>query len=261
MRIKIYAEENVQEHWNEVWKIDNIERNMQKLDYPEYWDIFDKYIKKTDKLLEAGSGLGKWVNYFHTRGYDITGIDYSEVAVNELKNYNKDFKVQYGDITNIPFEKNSFDVYLSFGVLEHLEKESVLKTAISEIYRILKPNGIAIITIPYLNFANLKFAIKNHKKFRKKKKSFFEYNYTIKDFLSRFDRNNFIVEEIVPENIPLILKRHSKYCIKNPEHVFNTNLNELGIKRWKELLKLPNNSFIRQQNSHLIMYVLRKKAI
>ena len=85
MRIKIYESKNVQDQWDEVWKIDNIQRNMAKLDYPEYWAVFDKYIPKTGKLLEAGCGLGKWMNYFHTRGYDITGIDYSQVAVDELK--------------------------------------------------------------------------------------------------------------------------------------------------------------------------------
>ena len=259
MRVKIYGEKNVQEQWNQVWKADNIQRNMAKLDYPEYWAIFDKYISKEDKLLEAGSGLGKWVNYFHTRGYDITGIDYSQIAVDELKKYNPEFKVSLGDITNIPFDDETFDTYLSFGVLEHLEDDNDLKKAISEAYRILKPSGVAIITIPYLNFANLKYANKNHKHFKNKEKNFFEYNYTIKEFLKYFDRKKFEVLELVPENIPLILKRNKKYKAQNIEHEFNTNLNEEGLKKAAELLKLPNNSFVRQQNSHLMMYVLRKK--
>jgi hypothetical protein len=78
--------------------------------------------------------------------------------------------------------------------------------------------------------------------------------------LSYFNlRDNFELVDIVPENIPLILKRKKKYRIKNPEHVYNTNLNDAGVKRWKELLNLPNNSFERRQNSHMIMYFLRKK--
>ena len=259
MRVKIYNVNNVQEQWNEVWKVDNIERNMAKLDYPEYWDVFDKYIQKDVKLLEAGCGLGKWMNYFHTRGYDITGIDYSQVAVDELKKYNSDFKVELGDITNIPFKDETFDVYLSFGVLEHLEQDSDLHKAISEIHRVLKKSGIAIITIPYLNFANLKYALNNHKHFRHREKNFFEYNYTIREFLKHFDKKKFEVMELVPENVPLILKRKKKYLAEHIEHQFNTNLNELGLKRAAQIVKMPNNSFTRRQNSHLMMYVLRKK--
>lgn len=262
MRIKIYTEHEVKKQWDEVWRIDNIERNMAKLDYPEYWEIFDKYISKEDKLIEAGCGLGKWINYFSTRGYNITGIDYSTVAIEALKEYNSSFKVELGDITAIPFENESFNVYLSFGVLEHLQREEVLQKAIDEIYRILTLNGVAIITIPYLNIANFKFALWNHIwSWKTENKNFFEYNYTIKSFLSHFDlKNKFEIEAIVPENIPLILKRKRKYRKNNPTHQFNTNLNEKGLKRWDELLSYPDSSFIRRQNSHLMIYVLRKKG-
>lgn len=190
MKIKIYAERNVQEQWNEIWKIDNLKRNMEKLTYPEYWPIFEKYITKSKRILEAGCGLGKWMNYFHTRGYNITGIDYSDFAVNELKKYNSKFKVFLGDVTNIPFKDCSFDVYLSFGVLEHLENDTILQKAVSEIYRVLTGGGIAIISIPYLNIANWIFALQNHRGAKKNNGCFFEYNYTIGEFLSYFDLKN-----------------------------------------------------------------------
>jgi SAM-dependent methyltransferase len=263
MRVKIYGKKQVQQQWNDVWSSDSIQRNMAKLDYPEYWDIFDKFIPKNGRLLEAGCGLGKWINYFYSRNYNITGLDYSDVAVNELQKFNEHFKVQLGDITNIPFENESFDVYLSFGVLEHLEDDNMLAKAISEAHRILTGGGgegIAIITIPYLNWSNFTYSIKNKIWSILKHGQFFEYNYTIHGFLKYFDLiRDWSVEAIVPENIPLILKRNQKYRIKNPTHIYDTNLNELGMKRWKELLKLPDTSFIRKQNSHLVMYVLRKK--
>ena len=164
-----------------------------------------------------------------------------------------------GDITDIPFDDETFDVYLSFGVLEHLEQDSELHKAISEIHRVLKKSGIAIITIPYLNFANFKYAMKNHKYFKNRQKNFFEYNYTTNGFLKHFDKKKFDVMELVPENVPLILKRQKKYRAKNIEHQFNTNLNEAGLKRAAAIVNMPNNSFVRRQNSHLMMYVLRKK--
>ena len=76
MKVKINYGLEVKEQWNKVWEDDSIERNQSKLDYPEYWELYDKYIPKDGKLLEAGVGLGKWLNYFQKKDYDIVGIDY-----------------------------------------------------------------------------------------------------------------------------------------------------------------------------------------
>ena len=240
------------------------------MDYPEYWDLYDKYIKKDGRLLEAGVGLGKWLNYFQKKDYDIVGIDYSDIAVGKLKEYDSNLNVIYGDVTDIPFEDNEFDTYLSYGVLEHLEDVNSLKKAVDEIHRVLKKDGIAYITIPNLTILNYVYFIKHklssniliRKLFGKSsiKSNFFEYNYTEKEFLSYFSSSKFEICEVVPENIPLILKRFSRYRSSDKSiKKFDTNLNAKGLKLWKEILNKPNSSFVRKQLSHLLIYVIRKK--
>lgn len=49
------------------------------------------------------------------------------------------------DCYNIPLENNSFDTVLSTQVLEHLESPNKM---ISESYRLLKPGGLFIMTVP-----------------------------------------------------------------------------------------------------------------
>jgi len=49
------------------------------------------------------------------------------------------------DITELPFEDSSFDVVICNHVLEHVKDDY---QAIQEIYRILRPQGIAIVLIP-----------------------------------------------------------------------------------------------------------------
>ncbi|MBX2962545.1 MAG: class I SAM-dependent methyltransferase [Cyclobacteriaceae bacterium] len=52
------------------------------------------------------------------------------------------------DIHHIPFEDNRFDVVLCNHVLEHVQDDI---KAMSEIYRVLKPGGFAILQVPFFN--------------------------------------------------------------------------------------------------------------
>ena len=49
------------------------------------------------------------------------------------------------DICNLPFDDNSYDIIFCNHVLEHIPDD---KTAIKELFRILKPSGMAILQVP-----------------------------------------------------------------------------------------------------------------
>lgn len=51
------------------------------------------------------------------------------------------------DAHDLPFSDDSFDSYVAIEVLEHLRSP---KKAVSEIYRVLEPGGVAILSIPFL---------------------------------------------------------------------------------------------------------------
>lgn len=50
------------------------------------------------------------------------------------------------DITSISVEDNLFDFIICYHILEHIEND---KKAMSELYRVLKPNGILLIQTPF----------------------------------------------------------------------------------------------------------------
>ncbi len=58
------------------------------------------------------------------------------------------------DVTEIPFPDASFDVFISMHVLEHVPD---YKKAFSEIHRILRPGGTAILQVPISNFLSKHF--------------------------------------------------------------------------------------------------------
>lgn len=97
-------------------------------------------------VLEIGCGEGYGVKLLHKKANQLTLIDKSKYNIDAIQE-------QYPNVTclqeRIPplskLETDSFDVVVSFQVIEHIkESEAYLK----EIYRVLKPGGKAYITTP-----------------------------------------------------------------------------------------------------------------
>jgi len=98
-----------------------------------------KSFRKNSRVLDIGCGEGVFVDYLIKEGFDASGLDL---------NYSSD-TVTLGNIKSTNFKNNYFDIILILDVLEHmniLEQEM----ALLETRRILKPNGVAIISVPNL---------------------------------------------------------------------------------------------------------------
>jgi SAM-dependent methyltransferase len=73
----------------------------------------------------------------------IIGSEYlgKELAPGQVIN-----KIRHEDMTNLSFDSNTLDYYLSFECFEHIP---FYKKAIAEIYRVLKPGGIFLGSFPF----------------------------------------------------------------------------------------------------------------
>jgi SAM-dependent methyltransferase len=93
------------------------------------------YIKGA--VLDLGAGSAKYRDIIKKkadgyRAFDIASGPHIDVV---------------GDIFDMPFENGSFDVVVSTQVLEHVERPWIM---IKEIGRILKKDGICIVTSPFM---------------------------------------------------------------------------------------------------------------
>ncbi|HCU79854.1 MAG TPA: hypothetical protein DGN60_01670, partial [Chloroflexi bacterium] len=83
-------------------------------------------------------------------GAEVTGIDISEGMVAEARveleklGYNK-VTLEVGDATQLHYADSEFDKVLCSEVIEHIPDAD---KALSEIYRVLKPNGILVLSTP-----------------------------------------------------------------------------------------------------------------
>ena len=111
-------------------------------------------IKPTDKVLDAGCGIGGSSIFLAERiGCNVTGISLSEKQVSKAKELvvgrkieNKvEFEVMNYCATSFPDE--SFDSVFCSEVFEHVFN---LDEIITEIRRVMKPGGKILITVPFL---------------------------------------------------------------------------------------------------------------
>lgn len=105
-----------------------------------------------DKIIDLGCGTGYYLFLLSSLPVKLylTGFDNDKEALKEAKaKLSKKIKFIQGDLHKMPFKDNLFDKVVLSEVLEHLEKDGV---AVKEIFRILKPGGILVISVPSQNF-------------------------------------------------------------------------------------------------------------
>lgn len=102
------------------------------------------YIKGS--ILEVGCGEGRGVAILGPLADEYSAIDKIPGVVNELS---KIYPVHKFRQVNVPpfegIEDSSFEVVVSFQVIEHIKEDDHF---LREIYRVLKPAGVALITTP-----------------------------------------------------------------------------------------------------------------
>ncbi|WP_421902056.1 class I SAM-dependent methyltransferase [Maridesulfovibrio sp.] len=104
----------------------------------------------TDKSvidIGCGSGIGSRM-MIKAGAKDLTGIDYSTAGIKYARSstQNKQAAFTYHDLeTPLPYADGSFDVAVCFEVLEHIVNQQQL---VSEIFRVLKDDGIFVISVP-----------------------------------------------------------------------------------------------------------------
>lgn len=123
-------------------------------DNEKYWNSFEKqnlipYIKsaKGKKVLDAGAGTGRLSVKLTNVGADVTALDISPEMLAVLQSKNSNIKTIEGDLENMPFENEEFDMVFSSLTLVHLKK---IELFLDECYRVLKDDGkLILINVHY----------------------------------------------------------------------------------------------------------------
>jgi len=183
--------------WEAIWaqNLGPSERSRRSIGTGELWPLIRHRIPDGAKILDAGCGLGEWVDFLSSKGHTVTGLDYSSQTIERNRKVCPTARWCCGTLQEMPFPEAEFDCVISWGVIEH--DEAGPQQALREFYRVLAPNGRAFIIVPRdseWNRRSVQIAFPETAPNR----GFFSYHFTPEDLSKQLTETQFTVEAIIP---------------------------------------------------------------
>ena len=182
-----------------------------------YYSVVD--LVKDKIVLDAACGEGYGTYLLSQNAAHVTGLDISSEAIVHAKlTYVKEnISFVQGSIENLPLPDQSVDVVISFETIEHVD-ESAQKRFLQEIKRVLKSDGLLIMSTPDKYIYSERPKYKNSFHIREFYKN--EYYEFLKQFFNKVDIYNqsFEVASFILNNQSDVAKR---IHIETNDHVVN----------------------------------------
>lgn len=99
------------------------------------------------KILDVGTGTGVMTETLKRYG-QVTGVDKSEEAIRYCRARGIS-DIMHASAEKMPFENGRFELVCAMDILEHVENDVGV---LMEFYRILKPGGLLVVTVPAYGF-------------------------------------------------------------------------------------------------------------
>jgi SAM-dependent methyltransferase len=149
----------------------------------------DPIFEQPGKMLDIGCGSGQFIYKMREKGWDVYGVEVNvdgAIAGQKIAGLN----IFPGNLLDAKFEDNSFDYIRSNHSFEHIYNPN---ETLTEIHRILKPDGKLMIGVPNIDSLNARTF-----------KEFWyylgapvhTYNYSPKTLSLMLEKNGFVVEKI-----------------------------------------------------------------
>lgn len=123
-------------------KEDNVNNNLFYTEYPDIEKII--VYKINGKLIDCGCNIGKFIEVFENAGYEYTGIDQSEHALDIARLYHPKGNFIHSFLWDVK-SKYKFDIAFFHNVLQHNTHDEKLKILVG-ISKILKKNSIIVMS-------------------------------------------------------------------------------------------------------------------
>lgn len=130
----------------EIWNV-HYQKEKSKLVFPD--ENLVRILSRIPRggiALDHGAGSGRHSFLLQSYGYTVIACDYSAKSIDTIKERIPGVDTNLITSVDLPYKDNQFNLVISWGVLHYNTEEDAFKI-VSEIKRILKPNGYFVGTV------------------------------------------------------------------------------------------------------------------
>lgn len=103
-------------------------------------------VRKIGRVLDIGCGRALLLQYLKSQGWECYGTELSESLASHVQE-TSGIEVRTGELRDMGFDEGSFDVVTAYHVLEHISNP---KATLTEVRRLMKPDGLLVVGVPNL---------------------------------------------------------------------------------------------------------------
>jgi len=116
--------------------------------------------QQNEIILDAGCGNGVYSFTLGFSGSIVYGVDNNKKTISNCQRMSEEMGLSNqiyfykANLLKLPFDSNFFDKIVFSETLEHIQED---KKAIEELHRVLKPDGVMVISVPTNIFINKRY--------------------------------------------------------------------------------------------------------
>lgn len=118
------------------------------------FEFFVPYLKSGAEILDLGCGNGRLLQYLNKRtlgwkqpAFHYVGIDNSEKLLKNAKKLHPQQNFILGDQLKVPLDNQTVDILFNIAAFHHIPTHDLQLKALNEMYRVLKKDGILVMTV------------------------------------------------------------------------------------------------------------------
>jgi SAM-dependent methyltransferase len=205
--------------WTEHWGGHSVDELLAVARASPLTDLITQALPPAGVVLEAGCGLGQYVILLRERGWRAAGVDGSSEALVACRRAAA-VPLAASDLRALAIRSGALAAYVSLGVVEH--DPDGPDAILAEAHRVLAPDGILAISVPYLNGVRRLAAPwirRRQTAIRQQGGAFYQYAFTREEFLTALRRQRFEPLTAVPYDPARVLRgvlRRARRTVRAP---------------------------------------------
>ena len=144
---KEYAEYLLKKITQDYNRIADIYSRARPQPWKEMEFLGKDFLENGDKVLDLGCGSGRFSETMEEKNIEYVGTDNSEKFIEIAKKRYPNLKFLLAEAKNLPFPENYFDKVYAIALFHHLPSKEYRIQVLKEIKRVLKKEGLLILTV------------------------------------------------------------------------------------------------------------------